>query len=185
MRQGGSRRRARFPGPGPIVRGRKSTGTDEHVGLGRGLKLRRGPRERARLRRLDRDVPHLQPPLIAAPDDADARAPQAQLVAVPEPLRRRDGPPAERDALAAPRLRIQLALVEGQERCGVLAGHAGDHDVGPRSSEREREVGLVEAPGPPVLLDDAGERHRVSTQRTSSGAGLAPGETTRVLRVSR
>jgi hypothetical protein len=158
---------------------------DDDVGLGEGGEVGGGPREGPDLRLLHRQVPHLQAPAVPAPDDADARAAQAQLVAVAQPLRGRDGPPAQRDALAASRLRIQLAVVEGEEDGGIVAGQPGDLDVGPGASQREREIGFVDAAGPPLLLDDAGERHRASSQRTSSGAGRPPGETTSVFRVSR
>jgi len=76
-------------------------------------------------------------------------------------------------------------VVEGEEDGGLVAGQPRDLDVGPGASQRERKIGFVDAAGPPLLLDDTGERHRASSQRTSSGAGRPPGETTSVFRVSR
>ena len=75
--------------------------------------------------------------------------------------------------------------MEGEEGGGLLPGQTGNLDVGFRSSEREREVGLLEAARAAVLLDQARERHSASRQRTSSGGGICAGETTSVWRESR
>ena len=79
----------------------------------------------------------------------------------------------------------ELAVVEGEERRGLLAFEAGDHDVRFRAAERERKVRGLEAPRAAALVHDAAERHSASTQRTSSGGGTRAGETTKVLRASR
>ena len=110
---------------------------------------------------------------------------EAHLVAVAKPLRGGDGPPSDRHRHAATRLRKELTVVEGEEGGGLLPGQTGNLDVGFRSSEREREVGLLEAARAALLLHQARERHSASRQRTSSGGGIRLGETTRVWRESR